>query len=100
MQGFDGELGAEGKLWVLAGPWAPASTLCPHPGLPEPWHPPRLSNPLVAGGGGRYHVGVGTTWQPLTRVQVQELVDLGGGEPVSDLQLLHDEHLAGQRPLL
>jgi hypothetical protein len=30
---------------------------------------------------------------------VQELVDLGGGKPVSDLQLLHDEHLAGQWPL-
>lgn len=82
------------------GPWAPASTLCPHRGLPEPRHPPRLSNTLVAGGGNRYHVGVGATWQPLARVQVQELVDLGRGETVSDLQLLHDEHLAGQWPLL
>lgn len=46
-----------------------------------------------------YHVGMRAPWQSLACVQMKELVDLGGGQAVSDLQLLNDEHLAGQWPL-
>lgn len=49
---------------------------------------------------GPYHVGVGAPRHALARVEIQELVDLGGSQPVAHLQLLHDEHLAGQRLLL
>lgn len=49
---------------------------------------------------GPYHVGVGAPRHALACVEIQELVDLGGGQSVAHLQLLHDEHLAGQRLLL
>lgn len=82
--------------------------LSPQLSPPEPQRSPKQAGacvrtrlcPAWTAGGGLYHVGVGATWHPLTRVQVQELVDLGGGEPVSDLKLLNNEHLAGQWPLL
>lgn len=54
----------------------------------------------VCGPRGPYHVGVGAPRHALARVEIQELVDLGGSQPVAHLQLLHDEHLAGQRLLL
>lgn len=42
---------------------------------------------------------MGSAWHALAGVQVEELVNLGGGQSVSYLQLLHDEHLSGQRLL-
>lgn len=92
MQCLDGKLRAEDKLGVCW-PWEP------HSGLPSTLsfrHTP-------SGGSGKetahtqarsYHVGVCAAWQPLTRVQMKELVDLGGGQAVSDLQLLDNEDLA------
>lgn len=46
-----------------------------------------------------HHVRMCASRQPLTRVQMKELVDLRGGQSVSDLQLLNNEHLSGQWPL-
>lgn len=44
-----------------------------------------------------HHVGVGRAGHLLAGVKVQELVHLGGGQSVSDLQVLDDEHLPGHR---
>lgn len=41
-----------------------------------------------------HHVGVRPAGHALAGVQVQELVDLGGGQPIPHLQLLDDEYLA------
>lgn len=46
-----------------------------------------------------HHVGVGTARHALAGVEVEEFVDLRGGQSISDLQLLHDEHLPGERLL-
>lgn len=43
-----------------------------------------------------HHVGVGSAWHALTGVEVEEFVDLWGGQSVSNLQLLNDEHLPGE----
>lgn len=40
-----------------------------------------------------HHVGVGSAGHALTGVQVEELVELRGGQSVTHLQLLHNEHL-------
>lgn len=46
-----------------------------------------------------HHVGVCSAGHALAGVQVEELVELGRGQAVAYLQLLNDEHLAGQRLL-
>lgn len=42
-----------------------------------------------------YHVGVGLAWHLFARVEVQELVHLGSGQTVTDLQVLDGEDLTG-----
>lgn len=42
-----------------------------------------------------HHVGVSTARHALAGVEVEEFVDLRGGQSISNLQLLHDEHLPG-----
>lgn len=63
---------------------------------PLPHSPPRLphSASLLP-----HHVGVSTARHALAGVEVEELVDLRGGQSISNLQLLHDEHLPGERLL-
>lgn len=46
-----------------------------------------------------HHVGVGSAGHALTSVEVEEFVDLWGGQSVSNFQLLDDEHLPGERLL-
>lgn len=46
-----------------------------------------------------HHVGVSTARHALAGVEVEEFVDLRGGQSISNLQLLHDEHLPGERLL-
>ena len=46
-----------------------------------------------------HHVGVGSAGHTLAGVEVEEFVDLWGGQSISNLQLLDDEHLPGERLL-
>lgn len=44
-----------------------------------------------------HHVGVGSARHALAGVEVEEFVDLWGGQSVSNLQLLNNKHLPGER---
>lgn len=46
-------------------------------------------------GNATHHIGMGSSGHALARVEVQELVDLRGGQAIADLQLLDDENLPG-----
>lgn len=77
MQCLDGKLRAEDNLgvcWALRTPFL-TDTRCQGGYGKEATHTQVQS----------HHVGVCAPWQPLARVQMKELVDLGGGQPVSDL---------------
>lgn len=43
-----------------------------------------------------HHVGVSSAGHALTGIEVEEFVDLRGGQSVPNFQLLDDEHLSGE----
>lgn len=55
-----------------------------------------ITNPFHSAALLPHHVGVSSARHALTGVEVEELVDLWGGQSVSNFQLLHDEHLPGE----
>lgn len=83
MQCLDGKLRVEDKLgvcWALGAPFLTATDPVLHTRLQWGYGKEAAHTQVHS-----YHVGVRTPWQPLTRVQMKELVDLGGGQSVSDL---------------